>query len=98
MQVQRPRSGLLRTAFLITLAGTLMLPIQALGDDSTPVVLQSLQFSPTTIDTTSGAAQVTLNFTAKDPVSGINYVEDGFVDPSGVARQSATARFAPARS
>src|SRR5258708_37756691 len=59
MQVQRPRSGLLRTAFLTTLAGTLTLPILALGDDRTPVVLQSLHFAPTAIDTSTGAAQVT---------------------------------------
>src|SRR5258706_9323948 len=98
MQFQRPRRGLLHTAWLTALAGTLIVPVLALGDDSSPVELQALQFTPSAIDTTTGAAQVTLNFTARDAVSGVNFFEAGFVDASGVARQSASARFARSRS
>jgi hypothetical protein len=93
-----PHARRFRFTCLLVLTAGVLAPGPVLADDSTPVVLQSLQFSPTAIDTSTGAAQVTLNFTATDAVSGINYFEAGFVDASGVARQSATARFAPARS
>ena len=68
----------------------------AFGADNTPIVLQSLQFTPAAINTASATAHVTLTFTASDAASGINYFEASFVDPSGSARQSASAKFVPA--
>src|SRR6516165_885288 len=97
MQVEGTRRYFV-IACLVSLVGYLMAPTLALCDDSTPVVLDNLQFTPTSIDTANGAVKVTVNFAASDKVSGINYFEAGFVDPSGVARRSASARLAPADS
>src|SRR5258706_1714919 len=66
------------------------------GDDSTPPELKSLRFTPESIDTSRGNAEVTLSFTASDDASGVNYIEATFLDPSGVFRRSASAKFAPA--
>jgi hypothetical protein len=68
------------------------------ADDRSPLVLKSLQFSPASIDTAGAAAQVSVTFTATDSVAGINYFEAAFRDSGGSARQSASARLAPAAS
>jgi|SRR5579864_196750 len=78
-------------ALLLTLAAGLAFG----GDDTTPPELKSLRFTPATIDTSSGTAEVTLSFSVTDDASGANYFEAVFVDPSGVGRQSASAKFTP---
>jgi len=73
------------------------LPGFAFGsDDKTPPELKSLQFTPASIDTSTGTAEVTLTFSVTDDASGATYFEATFVDASGVARQSASVKFAPA--
>ena len=67
----------------------------ASGADITPPVLSSLQFSPGSIDTSSGPAQVKLNFTAGDDSSGANYFEAVFSSPTEGLRRSAVLRYAP---
>jgi len=86
----------LKNGFLAALAaGTVFTGLAFGGDDTTPPELKSLQFTPPTIDTSRGAAEVTLSFTATDDASGVNYFEAAFVDPSGVSYQSASTKFAP---
>jgi hypothetical protein len=77
----------------IVLTGTTLAAV-----DPAPLELKSLRFSPAAIDTGSNAAVVTINFTVGGGVSGASYFEASFVDPSGVSRQSATARIAPTQS
>jgi len=55
-------------------AGIISPPVTR-GDDSSPLVLKSLQLTPAAINTAGQAAQVSLNFTASDTVSGITYFE-----------------------
>jgi hypothetical protein len=66
------------------------------GVDTTPPELKSLRFTPATIDTSTGAAEVILSFSVTDDASGATYFEATFVDASGSFRQSATDTFAPA--
>jgi len=95
MQVQRFRRVLFRQASLVTLAGTLLLPVLAIGgDDTIPPELKSLRFTPATIDTSTGAAAVTLSFSVTDDASGATYFEASFLDPSGAFHQSASVKFA----
>lgn len=82
---------------LVALALGLVWEVSAFGADTTPPELKALVFAPAAIDTSSSAAEVTLGFTVSDDASGVNYLEAVFVDPSGVARQPASSRFAPAR-
>jgi hypothetical protein len=84
----------MRIFLLLTLA--IVLPGLALGsEDTTPPELKSLRFTPASIDTSAGAAEVTLTFSVTDDASGATYFEATFVDALGVARQSASAKFAP---
>ena len=79
-------------------AGTVFTGLAFGGDDTTPPELKSLQFSPGTIDTSRGTADVTLSFKTTDDASGVTYFEAAFVDSSGVFNQSASAKFAPSVS
>jgi hypothetical protein len=85
------------TAFLIALA---LMPIPpALGEeDTTPPELATIRFSPEAIKTISGPAEVTIGFVATDDLSGVEYFEAAFRDPSGVFSQSVSAKFNPALS
>lgn len=85
------RRPYLAGAFLLTLAACLAFA----GDDTTPPELKSLRFTPATIDTSTGSAEVTLSFSVTDDASGANYFEAIFADPSGGARQAASAKFTP---
>jgi hypothetical protein len=51
--------------------------------DSTPPNITSFSFSPTSINTTAAAQNVTVNFTATDDLAGVASVYAGFVSPSG---------------
>jgi hypothetical protein len=66
--------------------------------DSSPLVLRSLEFSPDSIETVRGGAEVTLRFSATDDLSGMAYFEAAFSDPSGTIQRSASLRLAPQRS
>ncbi len=104
MEVMRvyPRrrfQGSLGVALLVTLAAGLVSTGSArAGDDTTPPQLKSLSFTPASIDTSTSVAEVTINFTATDDASGVIHFEAGFIDSSGAARHSASARFAPTLS
>ena len=88
-----------RTALLGTLAIGLILTGSVFGgEDTTPPELKSLSFTPASIDTSSSAMEVTINFTVTDDASGVNYFEATFLDPLGNGRHSASARFTPALS
>ncbi len=92
-QRRRPQ-GPMRTFLLLTLA--IVLPGLALGsEDTTPPELKSLGFTPASIDTSSGTAEIILTFSVTDNASGATYFEATFMDALGVARQSASAKFAP---
>src|SRR5262249_25096624 len=59
--------------------------------DAHSLELKSLAFSPSTIDTSRNGGDVRLDFTL-DAQTPASYIEAVFVDPSGVFRQSASAR------
>jgi hypothetical protein len=91
----------LQATLLVGLAAGLLLPGSAFGaedKDTEAPKLVSLQFSPASIKTSTSAAEVTLSFTATDDASGVTYIETGFVDPTGTARQKVSAKFAPTLS
>jgi hypothetical protein len=85
--------------FLLAASASALLFIgSARGADSRPPELRALAFSPAAVDTSAAAVDVTLSFTVADQASGVRYFEAAFTDPSGVFRQSASARFAPTLS
>src|ERR1700730_623324 len=91
--------GSLGAVLLLTLAAGFATTDSAFGgEDTTPPELKSLRFTPASIDTGTGPAEVTITFTVIDDSSGANYFEATFLDPSGNGRQSASAKFAPALS
>ena len=72
------------------------LQVMSAQDTASPK-LTALDFSPAQVDTSAGPADVKVNYTATDDLSGVNYIEVTFVSPSGVARHG-SAKFAPAQS
>jgi hypothetical protein len=62
-------------------------------EDAEAPRLTSLQFSPYSIDTSSGPASVEVAFQAADNVSGVRSLEVVFDSPSGVSKQRAFAEF-----
>src|SRR5689334_17567732 len=79
---------------LSTIAAVLIAPgLASAGDDAKPPELKSLQFTPATIDTSAGPAEVTLSFSIADGSSPVTYFEAAFVDSSGTFSQSVTAKF-----
>ena len=83
----------LSDAILPTLAAWLIAPALARGgEDTTPPELKSLGFTPASIDSSSTAMEVTVNFIVTDDASGANYFETAFLDPSGNGQQSASCR------
>ena len=111
-QVIEPGQWTLKTAFLADAAGnTLILDtdgIVRLGfpttfmvkslTDMSPPSLTSLHFSSDTIDTSSGDAEIFIDFTATDDVSGVTQVEASFVSPSGTVHHSGAAKVEHAKS
>lgn len=72
-------TGLILLCLFLCLSPSQVLAIQ----DTTPPSLTAFNFSPTAIDTGSGAATVTVNFTAADNQSGVKTFIVSFVSPSG---------------
>jgi hypothetical protein len=68
------------------------------AQDTVSPKLASLEITPSVIDTNAGPANVKVNFTATDDLSGVSDLQLSFVSPSGVARQSGTAKFEAAQS
>jgi hypothetical protein len=79
---------------LLALAAGLVLA----GDDTTPPELKAIQFTPAAIDTSGGAAEVTVTFSVTDDLSGASYFEVSFLDPSSAHHQTAFIKFAPTLS
>ena len=63
--------------------------------DTEPPRLESLSFSPETIDTSAGAAAVNVTFRATDASSGVKSLEVVFEGPSPGIKQTASAIFPP---
>src|SRR5260370_2775212 len=66
--------------------------------DTVSPKLAALELSPAQIDTSAGPADVKVNYTATDDLSGVSYVELSFVSPSGVVRRGGSAKFDAAQS
>ncbi len=66
--------------------------------DTVSPKLTALDFAPAQIDTSVKPAEVKVNFTATDDLSGVHYVELSFVSPSGVFRHGGTAKLEAAES
>ncbi len=65
--------------------------------DTVSPKLTVLEFSPAEVDTSEEPAEVKVTFTATDDLSGVSYLELGFVSPSGTTRRSSTMKFNPAQ-
>jgi hypothetical protein len=66
--------------------------------DVTPPDLTALSFAPTTINTSGEAANVTVEFTATDDLSGVSSVCVGLLDPSLQGAREQCASFTPGTS
>jgi hypothetical protein len=71
---------------VVTFFGVALAPTSAESQDITPPTLTAFSFTPTTIDTRSGQAVVTVSVSATDDLSGVDTVFVSFLSPSG--RQS----------
>ena len=60
--------------------------------------ISALSFTPAAINTSSGPASVTVNFSLTDSSSGISYFETAFVDPFGNFGPRVSKTFSPATS
>lgn len=60
--------------------------------------LTAFGFAPVQIDVSAKPADVKVNYTATDDLSGVTYIEFAFVSPSGSMRRGGSARLDPARS
>jgi hypothetical protein len=66
--------------------------------DATPPNLTAFSFAPAAIDTTAGPANVAVNFSATDDLSGVSSFEVDFVSPSGGSTQHSVVNLNPAVS
>src|SRR5262245_37877209 len=66
------------------------------AEDTTPPELTTLRFSPESIKTASGPAEVRIEFVATDDLSGVEYFEAAFRDSSGAFSQSVSVKLEPA--
>jgi hypothetical protein len=67
------------------------------AQDTAPPQLAALSFSPSSVNVSSGPANVSVNFSVTDNSSGVSYMEITFVDPSGTFVRRGSATFSPAR-
>jgi hypothetical protein len=79
---------------LALLGPLIAMPLAAFGQPN----LTAFNFTPTTINTASGPATVTVNFSATDSAAGIFYFETAFVDPTGVFFQRGSKLLVPSTS
>ena len=70
-----------KTLFPLLLAAITAVP--ALAQDTQPPVLTSFTFSPTSVDTTTTSATVTMTAQVTDNLSGVAAVDADFISPSG---------------
>jgi len=66
------------------------------GEDVTPPTLTAFSFDPTSIDTTSSEATVTVSMSMADDLSGISYGDVVFSSPSGGQVRSCNPEIPPA--
>lgn len=80
-----------------TISALLMTVLTGLmsAQDTTPPHLAAFSFTPGSINTASGPASVTVNFTATDNATGVFYLETSFVDPTGVFVRRGSTRVSP---
>ena len=69
--------------FVVTFFWTSLSLVLAQTEDVTPPTLTALSFTPTTINTTTGPAVVTVSVSATNDLSGVRPVIVNMVSPSG---------------
>lgn len=74
-----------------------LLEVRSSNDTKSPQIV-ALGFTPAEVDTSTGPALVSVNFTATDDLSGVSYIELSFVSPSGTVSHRASAKFEPRQS
>jgi hypothetical protein len=84
---------ILNTDQLISRGIPTTLQVESLQDTVSPQ-LTALDFAPREIDTSDGPADIQVRYTATDDVSGVSYLEVGFVSPSGALRRSGSVKLA----
>jgi len=87
----------LDTDALVGLGFPTRLEVHSTRDTVSPK-LAALNFAPISIDTSKGPAEVKLSFTATDDLAGVDYIEFGFVSPSGVKRLGGSVKLGDAPS
>jgi hypothetical protein len=81
--------------FVVTFLCVALSLSSAQSQDVTPPTLTAFSFTPTTLDTSAGPANVAVSFSATDNLSGIVNVRTDFESPSGTQLHSATSTFSP---
>ena len=81
--------------FIVTFFWASLSLASAQSQDVTPPILTALSFTPTTIDTSSGPADVAVSVSATDDLSGIRVVEVDFMSPSDTQGRGAGSDFSP---
>ena len=66
--------------------------------DTTSPKLAALAFTPAQIDTSAGPADVRVDYTVTDDLSGVAYLELAFVNSSGIVRRGGSVKFDPLQS
>lgn len=72
--------------------------LAGLPTDITPPSLSSLTLSPTSVNTSDALAQVNVDFTVTDDISGVTHVRIYFANPSGTVLVSVISSFPPSTS
>ena len=83
---------------VVTFFGVSLSHTSAESQDFTPPTLTAFSFTPTTIDTRSGQAVVTVSVSATDDLSGVRSVSVLFLSPSDRQFHSAFRFLSPATS
>src|SRR5262249_8726187 len=81
--------------FVVTFLSVSLSLASAQIQDVTPPTLTALSFAPTHINTATGPANVTVNLSATDDLSGVHTIYALFVSPSGRQSQITTPVFVP---
>lgn len=84
--------------FVVTLFSAFLSHSSAQIQDVTPPILAAFSFTPTTIDTATGPAVVTVSLSATDDLTDVTFMQAIFSSPSGLHHINPTPSFTPAPS
>src|SRR5690242_20274346 len=88
-------SSKVRLIFVVTFFCVSVSLASAQIQDITPPTLTAFSFTPTTINTATGPANITVSLSATDDLSGVRTIYALFVSPSGKQSQVTVPAFVP---